>query len=192
MIILARLLVAIVVNLMFEKMVKPPNDTDQSDKIIDDKVTNDIKNRRKMFIVHAIRSTITLYHLYYCIYSSFSIFEMLCLFFLFFGFFLRIWSFQTLGHFFTFDLCIRKDHLLITEGPYKYLMHPSYTGLILFIFSGLLYFGIHYLLAIIYLLFGCYQFKKRMDNEEKMLEEKFGQEFKDYAKKRWRLVPYIY
>jgi protein-S-isoprenylcysteine O-methyltransferase Ste14 len=42
---------------------------------------------------------------------------------------LRIWSMRTLGHFFTFEVTIRRRHSLITTGPYRWLMHPSYTAL---------------------------------------------------------------
>lgn len=41
----------------------------------------------------------------------------------------RLWAMKTLGEFFTFEVVIRKNHQLITTGPYKYLMHPSYTGI---------------------------------------------------------------
>src|SRR5690606_32655506 len=42
----------------------------------------------------------------------------------------RIWCFHTLGQFFTFQVGIRKNHALIGTGPYRYLVHPSYTGTI--------------------------------------------------------------
>ncbi|CAG8599771.1 8344_t:CDS:2 [Diversispora eburnea] len=41
------------------------------------------------------------------------------------GIILRLWSFKALDEFFTFDLTIKKDHKLITHGPYRYLVHPS-------------------------------------------------------------------
>ncbi|KAG6818585.1 hypothetical protein H0H93_003749 [Arthromyces matolae] len=48
-----------------------------------------------------------------------------------FGTLLRVQSFRTLGHLFTFELAIRKDHTLIVDGPYAFVRHPSYVGLIL-------------------------------------------------------------
>jgi len=49
---------------------------------------------------------------------------------------IRVASYRELGRFFTFDLSIRKEHKLVTSGPYSYVRHPSYTGLIL-AFAGI-------------------------------------------------------
>ncbi|KAJ7764865.1 ICMT-domain-containing protein [Mycena metata] len=48
-----------------------------------------------------------------------------------FGCFLRFKSFQALGNLFTYQLAIRKNHTLITTGPYQYIRHPAYTGSII-------------------------------------------------------------
>ncbi|KAF9165680.1 hypothetical protein BGX21_002551 [Mortierella sp. AD011] len=50
----------------------------------------------------------------------------LCLF----GLFLRRWSFIALDKFFTYQLTIRPGHMLVKNGPYKYIRHPSYTGVL--------------------------------------------------------------
>ena len=55
---------------------------------------------------------------------------------------IRLACYRELGSFFTFELSIRKDHKLITTGPYAYVRHPSYTGLVFAVFgSCLCYFG---------------------------------------------------
>jgi len=38
---------------------------------------------------------------------------------------------------FTFEMSIRKNHKLITSGPYAIVRHPSYVGVIL-VASGLM------------------------------------------------------
>ncbi|KAH7927993.1 ICMT-domain-containing protein, partial [Leucogyrophana mollusca] len=40
----------------------------------------------------------------------------------------RIWAIRTLGRHFTFELSIKKDHKLVTDGPYSFVRHPSYTA----------------------------------------------------------------
>lgn len=45
-----------------------------------------------------------------------------------FGALLRRHCYRVLGRQFTFELGIRKDHKLVTTGPYAMVRHPSYTG----------------------------------------------------------------
>jgi protein-S-isoprenylcysteine O-methyltransferase Ste14 len=54
------------------------------------------------------------------------------------GALLRLWSYRTLGRFFTFQLSIREDHRLVTHGPYAYVRHPGYSAIILVFFGGAL------------------------------------------------------
>ena len=48
------------------------------------------------------------------------------------GTLLRVLSYRYLGRYFTFQLAIKKDHKLVTDGPYSVVRHPSYTGAWLF------------------------------------------------------------
>ncbi|CAG8586417.1 16595_t:CDS:2 [Dentiscutata erythropus] len=43
----------------------------------------------------------------------------------FFGTILRLWCYKVLDMFFTFNVEIKKNHKLITTGPYRFLIHPS-------------------------------------------------------------------
>ncbi|KAF7978674.1 hypothetical protein HWV62_45210 [Athelia sp. TMB] len=45
---------------------------------------------------------------------------------------LRAVCYRAMGRLFTFELSIRKNHALITHGPYAWVRHPSYTGFFLF------------------------------------------------------------
>jgi protein-S-isoprenylcysteine O-methyltransferase Ste14 len=45
------------------------------------------------------------------------------------GYAFRRWSYQAMGSNFTFKLALLKDHKLITDGPYQFVRHPSYSGL---------------------------------------------------------------
>lgn len=107
------------------------------------------------------------------------------------GVLLRVSAIRNLGKFFTMDLSIRKEHQLITTGVYKYIRHPSYTGIIIALTgAGLalnnwisLFFG-----TILFFL----AFNKRISNEEKGLINCFGEEYIRYQKKTKRWIPFIY
>lgn len=50
---------------------------------------------------------------------------------------LRIACYRHLGRHFTFELSLRKNHKLISDGPYAIVRHPSYTGSAI-VFAGTL------------------------------------------------------
>ncbi|KAG1807147.1 uncharacterized protein BJ212DRAFT_1282480 [Suillus subaureus] len=43
----------------------------------------------------------------------------------------RLYCISTLGKLWSFQLSVRKEHRLVTSGPYSVVRHPSYTGLLL-------------------------------------------------------------
>ena len=44
---------------------------------------------------------------------------------------LRAWSIATLGRFFQYQIRVQSGHHVVTGGPYRYVRHPSYTGIAL-------------------------------------------------------------
>lgn len=117
----------------------------------------------------------------------------------------RLWSYQTLGRLFTFDLAIRSRHKLITTGPYKYIRHPSYTGLILATLGYCLYilkvgdvvrqlFNIPYFLYLGMMMsspvFIAVLIINRIPKEEEMLQKEFKEKWIGYKEKTWKLIPF--
>ena len=51
---------------------------------------------------------------------------------------LRWTCYRTLGSLFTFELTLREDHRLVTSGPYGFVRHPSYSGVVLGVVGTLL------------------------------------------------------
>jgi protein-S-isoprenylcysteine O-methyltransferase Ste14 len=49
------------------------------------------------------------------------------------GTWIRYVCYKALGEFFTFEIAIRRDHKLITWGPYSWVRHPSYIGYLMVI-----------------------------------------------------------
>ena len=54
------------------------------------------------------------------------------------GFAMRRWSEMTLGRYFTFTVMTSADQPVITSGPYRFVRHPGYAGVLLVVLgSGL-------------------------------------------------------
>ncbi len=87
-------------------------------------------------------------------------------------------------------LRIREGHQLITHGIYKYVRHPVYSGVILRAFAIPIYASS--LPGFLFALTGIPLFNYRIGVEEKMLIEEFGDEYLEYTKATWKLLPYIY
>jgi len=107
------------------------------------------------------------------------------------GILLRFWSVQKLGTFFRSTVVIQEKHMLITTGPYKYLRNPSYTA-VLVIFIG---FGVgigNWLSLLCLFLIGWISFVRRISFEDQALLKKFGNEYEQYQKKTWSLIPFIW
>lgn len=79
--------------------------------------------------------------------------------------------------------------ILITDGPYHYLRHPMYTSVLL-LCLGLLITNMTLLKAVIYVILICDLIVK-LQYEESMLMSRF-ESYKSYAKKTWRIIPYLY
>ena len=96
-----------------------------------------------------------------------------------------------LGKYGSGELITEEDHKLNTEGVYKYIRNPMYSGaLIAVIGFGLVFRSIITLLFVSIIYF--FVFKMRIDEEERLLYEAFGEEFTNYKKKSKKLIPFIY
>ena len=48
---------------------------------------------------------------------------------------LRLWAIVTLGRWFTYDVRVAEGQPVVTTGPYRWVRHPSYTGVLLLLFG---------------------------------------------------------
>ena len=107
------------------------------------------------------------------------------------GMILRIWAVHTLGRFFRVTVFVHEDHHLITRGPYRWLRNPAYTGGLVTVVGIGLALGNWLSLALApgAILIA---FVWRITVEDKALRARFGQEYADYAKRSWALIPLIW
>jgi protein-S-isoprenylcysteine O-methyltransferase Ste14 len=95
-----------------------------------------------------------------------------------------------LGRRFSGLVAIQEGHELLTKGLYRVIRHPSYLGLLLLVCGWALVFrsaiGLLVSLLLVPILVA------RMNSEEALLESEFGEPYRDYRRRTWRLLPYLY
>lgn len=85
---------------------------------------------------------------------------------------------------------IHKSKNLITNGLYKYIRHPQYTGLFLIITGWILHWA-DFLTIIMYPILLIIYYRLAMKEEEELFEE-FGTEYKEYMSKTKKFFPFVY
>ena len=106
------------------------------------------------------------------------------------GSILRLAAVFALGRRFSGLVAIQPDHQLKTDGLYKYIRHPSYTGLLVTMIGYVLVF--RSIIGLLLCIFLFLLLLSRMNDEEKFLEEHFGSGYRSYRQKTKRLVPFVY
>ena len=107
------------------------------------------------------------------------------------GLVIRVWSMKTLNKYYTRVLVTAEDQKIIKKGPYKIIRHPGYLGTILvWSAAGLAMQNLIIFIAATGMILIAYFY--RINNEEKMLFEQFGEKFTDYTIHTWRLLPLVW
>ncbi|MFH0921362.1 MAG: isoprenylcysteine carboxylmethyltransferase family protein, partial [Fibrobacterota bacterium] len=106
------------------------------------------------------------------------------------GYFFMSWAVFALGRQFSMNVTIQKNHELITNGPYRFIRHPRYLGILLF-FAGIsLVFrsGVSMALVVVTL----FVIRWRIKDEEKLMRGEFKAYWDAYVKQTWQLVPFLF
>jgi protein-S-isoprenylcysteine O-methyltransferase Ste14 len=98
---------------------------------------------------------------------------------------------RALGHFWSVSLDVREQHALVTDGIYRYVRHPMYTAFWLWAIAQALLLpnwvaGFAAIVGFGVLFFG------RLPREEQLMLESFGDDYRKYMARTYRLVPGIY
>jgi protein-S-isoprenylcysteine O-methyltransferase Ste14 len=101
---------------------------------------------------------------------------------------IRQWAITTLGPYFTVDVRIHPGQTVVDEGPYRWVRHPSYTGLIVMFLGIGLALGSWAALAVLAVV-PTAGLVFRVRAEERALFEGLGGPYRRYAAGRARLVP---
>ena len=107
------------------------------------------------------------------------------------GFIISIWGVlaMKLGNF-NIQPEVKSTAHFVTNGPYKYIRNPMYTGLIIFFGAAVISnyspisLSVYTVLTIVLL--------EKIKLEEIFLDLKFGDIYQKYKDRTFRLVPYLY
>jgi len=100
------------------------------------------------------------------------------------------WAFRSLGKNLTDTVATRKDHTLVTSGPYRWVRHPLHSLVILgwlamSLVAANWFLGLMIILGFVILLF-------RTPIEEAKLIDRFGDEYQAYMKRTGRFLPRLF
>ena len=107
------------------------------------------------------------------------------------GIALRWYSAAVLGRYFTFDVAIQSGQVLVEAGPYRYIRHPSYSGALLTLLGFGLALGNWAGLAAALSCMG-FAYAYRIPVEEAALTSALGEGYKQYMRRTWSLVPFVF
>ena len=104
--------------------------------------------------------------------------------------FLLTWTFHNLGKNITDTVVTRKEHFLVTSGPYRWVRHPFYVSFQLVVLAVSLMMACWFVLAIgsVVLLL----LILRTAKEEEKLIERFGDEYRRYMERTGRFWPRLF
>ena len=106
------------------------------------------------------------------------------------GLFLAIWARRALGRNWSGEISIKVEHELIRSGPYQWLRHPIYTGLLAMYVGGALITGEW--LAVVGMAMAVLAYWRKIRLEEANLKVAFGAEYDSYRGDTWALIPGLF
>jgi protein-S-isoprenylcysteine O-methyltransferase Ste14 len=100
----------------------------------------------------------------------------------------RLWAITTLGRWFTYDVRITEGQPVVQTGPYRWVRHPSYTGVLLVLAGIGLTLG-NWLSVLLIVVLPTIGLVRRIRVEEAALLGSLGEPYARYAATRPRLFP---
>jgi protein-S-isoprenylcysteine O-methyltransferase len=103
----------------------------------------------------------------------------------------RWYSARLLGKYFTFDVATQGGQVLVESEPYRYVRHPSYSGALVSLLGFGLPLGNWAALAVAVSCLAA-AYAHRIPVEEAALSAALGESYRQYMRRTWRLVPFLF
>jgi protein-S-isoprenylcysteine O-methyltransferase Ste14 len=100
---------------------------------------------------------------------------------------IAIWARYCLGQYWSGRVTLKVDHHLIRSGPYAYVRHPLYSGLLLTMAGTA--FVVGEWRAVLAVVLGVMEFSRKAAKEEALLASEFGDQYQEYRRQAGFLTP---
>ena len=100
---------------------------------------------------------------------------------------LAIWARYSLGQYWSGRVTLKEDHQLIRFGPYAYIRHPIYSGLLLTMAGTALVIGEWR--GVVAVLLALVELSRKASKEEALLATEFGEQYGEYRRQAGFLTP---
>ena len=105
------------------------------------------------------------------------------------GLYVTLWARRTLAGNWSSDVTFKQSHELVKTGPYRFVRHPIYTGLLVMCLGSAIEIGrLHCFLSLVVVGIG---FWIKLKQEESIMLRHFPNEYPVYQKQVKALVPFV-
>jgi len=104
------------------------------------------------------------------------------------GFALAVWARLHLGRNWGMPMTFKEGHELVTGGPYRYIRHPIYTGMLLAIIGSALVIGPVWLAVFVGVAIYCVCSAR---TEEGLMVQAFPEEYTQYKRRTKAFIPFV-
>jgi protein-S-isoprenylcysteine O-methyltransferase Ste14 len=99
-----------------------------------------------------------------------------------------IWARKTLGANWSSRPSVKAGHELVTTGPYRYVRHPIYSGMLLGVLGTAMVSGLP---GLTIFLIVCAFLANRVRIEEQLMMQLFPDQYPEYRKQTKAIIPYV-
>lgn len=102
---------------------------------------------------------------------------------------LAFWARAYLGRNWGMPMTLKENRELVTSGPYRFVRHPIYAGVLIAVFGSMLVEGFFWIIPFaLYLAYFAYAARR----EERMMLDEFPEAYASYKKHTRMLIPFVF
>jgi protein-S-isoprenylcysteine O-methyltransferase Ste14 len=106
------------------------------------------------------------------------------------GLLFAVWARVFLGGNWSSNVTLKQDHVLVRSGPYRFVRHPIYSGLVVALLGTTLAFG--QLRCLLGTLLALIAWKLKSRVEEDFMLQQFGEQYVRYRQEVKALIPHVW